>query len=105
MIDWDRVAELIRIVGEDDFAEIADMFLEEVDEVLERMEIGESSDWEADFHFLKSSSLNLGFTDLARLCQTAENWAHEQNGEADYVAEIAASYRASCRAFESKRAA
>ena len=36
MIDWERVAELKDEVGDDDFAEIADLFLAEVEEQLAR---------------------------------------------------------------------
>ena len=38
MIDWDRVAELRAEVGEDDFAEVVLLFLEEADDVAHRLE-------------------------------------------------------------------
>lgn len=103
MIDWGRVGELRREVGEEDFAEIAALFLEEAGETLERMEGHGSSDWEGDFHFLKSAALNIGFSDLARLCQQAEARAREGGGGggggAEDVPAVAAIFRASKSAF------
>lgn len=76
MIDWDRVAELRNEIGGEDFAEVVDMFLEEADEVAETMKGGLASvAVEAALHFLKGSALNLGFRELARLCQVAEKAA------------------------------
>ena len=37
MIDWGRIEELRTEVGEDDFAEVIEMFLDEASEVIERI--------------------------------------------------------------------
>ena len=76
MINWDRVAELREEVGVDDFAEIIELFLEEVDAIIELLRDGQGlSDLEAHLHFLKGSALNLGFAKFAELCQAGETAA------------------------------
>ncbi len=73
MINWARVQELKDEIGEEDFSEIADMFMNEVEEVIERMRSSpDPAQYEADLHFLKSSALNLGFAELSALCQEGE---------------------------------
>ncbi|MFN3824777.1 MAG: Hpt domain-containing protein [Pseudorhodobacter sp.] len=82
MIDWDRVAELRDGIGEADFAEVVELFLEEADEVVAGLASLDSAESrQAALHFLKGSALNLGFQDLARLCQQGEK-AREMPPEA-----------------------
>lgn len=76
MIDWDRVNELREEVGTEDFQEVADLFLEEVDEVIERLKSQTGSNsLEEEMHFLKGSALNLGFTLMGQICQQGEKSA------------------------------
>ena len=76
MIDWTRVARLREELGDEDFAEVADLFLEEVDEVVDRMHAAQGPEQlAADLHFLRGSALNLGFRDLAQLCAEGEGGA------------------------------
>jgi HPt (histidine-containing phosphotransfer) domain-containing protein len=104
MIDWDRVASLRAEIGADDFAEVADMFLVEADEVIERLLAGSAgAELEAHLHFLKGSALNLGFADLAVLCSEGEKRA--AGGEAVDVARVIRCYASSRLAFESAAAA
>jgi HPt (histidine-containing phosphotransfer) domain-containing protein len=73
MIRWNRVNELRGEVGAEDFAEVVEMFIEEVDEVMDRLRAEpDPSTYEAELHFLKGSALNLGFQDLANLCSKDE---------------------------------
>ena len=73
MIDWSRIAELESEVGEEDFAEIAPLFLEElIDTVTGLPDRPGAAQREEDFHSLKGSALNLGFSELAALCAAAE---------------------------------
>lgn len=73
MIDWDRVQALRDEVGADDFAEVVDLFLEEVDEALGGLTAKLApAALSAALHFLKGSALNLGFAEFARLCQDGE---------------------------------
>ena len=82
MINWDRVAELREEVGVDDFAEIIELFLEEVDAIIELLRDGQGlSDLEAHLHFLKGSALNLGFAKFAQVCQQGETAAAQGQSE------------------------
>ncbi len=75
-IDWARVAELRGEVGADAFDEVVEMFLEEVEEVTERLAAApDPGRLEMDLHFLKGSALNLGFAELASLCAALERAA------------------------------
>mgnify|MGYP002624652506 FL=1 len=84
MIDWQRVDELRDEVGADDFREVVDIFLEEVDEVVNRLRNRpDPAACEAELHFLKGSALNLGFSVLGSICSNGEKLAAE--GRADQV--------------------
>lgn len=73
MINWERVNELRREVGEEDFAEVVTLFLDEVDAVLHRMRCATSlENYREDLHFLKGSALNLGFRALGALCHEGQ---------------------------------
>ena len=83
MIDWQRVHELQDEVGLEDFHEVVDLFLEEVEEVVERLKgTPDPASYEADFHFLKGSALNLGFQAFATIC--ADNERSAAAGKPDY---------------------
>ncbi|WP_323763812.1 Hpt domain-containing protein [Marinovum sp.] len=71
MIDWSRVSELRAEVGDEDFAEVVELFLDEVDGVIGTLTPG-AVDLEAQLHFLKGSALNLGFDAFADLCHAGE---------------------------------
>ncbi len=90
MIDWQRVAELRDEVGAEDFDEVVALFLEEVDEVIERLQATPDPDaYEEDLHFLKGSALNLGFRAFAELCEAGERTAAAgQSGAVDIQAVI-----------------
>lgn len=76
MIDWDRVKDLKAEIGEPDFVEVATMFLDESDEVIARLSRSHGAlALEKDLHFLKGAALNLGFAQLAALCQEGERRA------------------------------
>ena len=84
MILWSRVTELRDEVGDEDFKEVVELFLDEVEEVIERLRAGGSRDQlEQDLHFLKGSALNLGFSTFSDLCQDGERMAAQ--GKPDNV--------------------
>jgi hypothetical protein len=59
MIDWARVNELKNDLGAGDFGEIIDLFLEEVEEVIDRLRrFPDPGSLEQELHFLKGSALN-----------------------------------------------
>lgn len=100
MIDWSRVQELKDEIGEEDFAEVADMFLTEIDEVVARLKAApDPANYEADLHFVKSSALNLGFDQLSVLCQAGERQAATGAAESVDLTPIFVVYDASKAAF------
>lgn len=100
MIDWDRVSELRLEIGAEDFAEVVALFLEEADEVVARLpRISGAKPIESALHFLKGSALNLGFDELARLCQDGERLAAAGDLSVNVVP-VLACYDASKAAFE-----
>lgn len=96
MIDWNRVAELRDEVGPEDFDEVVDLFLTEVDE-----EIGELDaqvtvdDLAAKLHFLKGSALSLGFSEFSDLCAASEKQVATHGVNDVDIASIVGSYNTS----------
>ncbi len=89
MIDWSRVMELRSEIGEDDFEEVVELFLEEVDEVILRLRDGVDTDaLEPEMHFLKGSALNLGFEDFSNLCAQGEKLAASGEGKSFDLSEV-----------------
>ena len=100
MIDWTRVRELKDEIGEEDFGEVAEMFIAEVEEVIDRLKTApDPARFEEDLHFIKSSALNLGFSDLSALCQAGERQAATGDANGVDLAPVFASYAASKAAF------
>lgn len=75
MIDWNRIEELRREIGDDGFAEVAELFWDEVETILARLPEDAPRQLESDLHFLKGSAWNLGFRDFGALCQHGEKTA------------------------------
>jgi len=104
MIDWGRVRELRDEIGAEDFAEVVQLFLEETDEVVIKLGAGISSqDIESALHFLKGSALNLGFQDLANLCQTGEKAAAQGHHDTIDLNQVVDIYETSKAVFEAKK--
>ena len=73
MIDWKRVIQLRDEIGADEFGEVVEIFLEEVEEEIAQLLPGIGAETlVAKLHFLKGSALNLGFDDFSRLCKDGE---------------------------------
>ena len=76
MIDWKRIAELRDEIGGEDFGEVVDLFLDEVEGEIALLRGGCAEDaLESRLHFLKGSALNLGFRAFSILCQSGESAA------------------------------
>lgn len=100
MIDWTRIQELREEIGPEDFSEVAEMFIAEVDETVRLLENHKSPDTLADdLHFLKGSALNLGFADLADACQSGETTARAGQPEQVNLPQVVAIYKSSREAF------
>ncbi len=101
MIDWDRIKELRTEIGEEDFREVVEIFLEEVEDGISRLKsgvVGESL--AADLHFLKGSALNLGFSSFSSLCQAGETAAVEGKGDQIDLTAIICCYEESKTVFK-----
>ena len=74
MIDWAQVSQLRDEIGDEGFAEVADAFLTEVEDILEDLRGGRIAPGRMEdvYHSLKGSALNLGLTDFAGICAEAE---------------------------------
>ncbi|KPD14392.1 Hpt domain-containing protein [Phaeobacter sp. 11ANDIMAR09] len=77
MIDWPRVKELRDEIGPDDFTEVVELFLEEVEEIIQKLRSNDRGQLEQDLHFLKGCALNLGFESFAELCLQGERQSAE----------------------------
>ena len=100
MIDWDRVAQLREEVGPDDFAEVVELFLEEVEEVIRRLTAApDPATLAEDLHFLKGSALNLGFERFGQTCREGEKMASGGKAGTVMLAPILGCYAASRQAF------
>ena len=96
MINWDRVTELRDEIGAEDFDEVVEIFLEEVEEEITKLRtVADTDALEAPLHFLKGSALNLGFATFSELCQTGETAAAAGEGDTIDLAEILNCYDAS----------
>jgi HPt (histidine-containing phosphotransfer) domain-containing protein len=99
VIDRDRLEELRQEIGEEDFSEVADMFLDEMADSLATLCAATGPLGPGVFHGLRGSALNLGFTDFATACTEAEKRANA--GQSVDVAHLDRLYRDSVKAFES----
>lgn len=71
-MDWKRVDELKAEIGEDDFAEVVEIFFDEVAEAVARLSGAGAEDLAATLHFIKGCALNLGLSSLANACAAGE---------------------------------
>ncbi|MEZ5716512.1 MAG: Hpt domain-containing protein [Paracoccaceae bacterium] len=100
MIDWNKVLELRGEIGDEDFSDVVDLFLEEVDEAMTQLRAGLPQEkWECCLHFLKGSALNLGFQAFSALCASGEAAAAAGDFAAVDMGQVIASYDASKAAF------
>ncbi len=72
MIDWQRVSELRRDLGDDGFDEVIEIFLDEVEERLGELETKPVDQLSEHFHFLKGCAANLGFATFQEICAEGE---------------------------------
>jgi HPt (histidine-containing phosphotransfer) domain-containing protein len=72
MIDHHRLTALRADIGEEDFADVVLLFLAEIGERLETLAANPGAARADDFHFLRGSAANLGFTGMVAACHEAE---------------------------------
>ncbi len=96
MIDWAKVIELRDEIGEEDFGEVVELFLEEVESAMAQLRAGLPQEkLECCLHFLKGSALNLGFRVFSELCAVGEFAAKSGEYERVDVGAVIACYDAS----------
>ena len=86
MINWTQVKELESEIGAEDFGDIVEVFIEEVDEAIAALDGATLAGDElaSAMHFLKGSSANLGFEELAAYCSDGEVKAKSgESGDVD----------------------
>ena len=76
MIDWERIEDLRREVGQKDFADVVGLFFEEIDcSLREVFELTEPDEIRDLLHFIRGSALNLGFLNwLGRVSPIFLRW-------------------------------
>lgn len=92
MIDRTRVDELRDEVGIAEFAEVVQLFCEEVEETLTRVQAHPSGALADDLHFLKGSALNIGMAEVGALCQKAEQTLRADSSASPDIAGIASAF-------------
>lgn len=76
MIDWDRLRDLQEEVGDESFAEVVALFVDEMDAAIGGLSSqGDAAALARELHFIKGSALNLEFSQLAELCELGEQRA------------------------------
>lgn len=103
MIDWTRVNALRDDIGAEEFDEVVEIFLEEVEDVTTKLRNAPvREELEYDLHALKNGALNLGFSELSALCQTGEKQAAAGQADAIDTVEIVRMFDTSRAAFLSE---
>ena len=104
MIDWSRVEELVDEIGAEDFAEVVELFLLEVEGAIAALAEagGDAVVVEEQMHFLKGAALNLGFEMLAQTCLKGEKAAASGRPDVVGIDEVRRIYAASRSQFESE---
>jgi HPt (histidine-containing phosphotransfer) domain-containing protein len=102
MIDWIQVKQLEEDVGAEDFGEVVVIFLEEVEETIDKLRatsVMGDAELEPTMHFLKGSALNLGFKDFAEYCSIGEAKAKAGEGGEVALEQVVSLYDQSKTAF------
>lgn len=100
VIDRERLQELRQEIGEEDFCDVAEMFLDEMADTMATLCAATGPLGPDVFHGLRGSALNLGFTDFAAACTKAEKRATD--GQSVDVAHLDRLYRDSVKALETE---
>ncbi|GGH28998.1 Hpt domain-containing protein [Cribrihabitans marinus] len=101
MIHWQRVTELRGEVGAENFDDVVELFIEEVQEVLARLHDSPAlGTLEQDLHFLKGGALSLGFNGFGDLCQAGERQSAAGQAAAVDIDAIIRAFETSRDAFQ-----
>ncbi len=94
MIDWSRIAQLRDEIGNEDFAELVPVFLDEVSEAVQALGAAgpAPADLARQLHHLRGCALNFGFATLADMCSEGERLAMQGRPDAVDLDAIAATF-------------
>ena len=92
MIDQTRLDELRAEIGSEDLAEVIEMFCEEVEDALSKLDGTSFENAVEHLHFLKGSALNLGFEAFSTLCASGEVAAASGDHDEIDLAEVITTY-------------
>ena len=95
MINWVQVKQLEEDIGAEDFGDIVEVFIDEVDEAVNALRtVSNMADSELApaLHFLKGSASNLGFDDFANYCSEGEKLAEAGIGSEVDLAHVISLY-------------
>lgn len=76
MIDWERVRQLYSEIGADDFGPVVELFLDEIEATSMRLDTTSADALMRGMHAMLGNALNMGFDELARLCDEGERQAN-----------------------------
>lgn len=99
MIDWDRVVELHDELGAEEFNPVLEMFIDEVEGVVMRLQSDDAAELESSLHFLKGCAWNLGFAEFGAICQRGEAMAARGSAQQVSIDELVACYSTSKQMF------
>lgn len=98
MIDWTRIDDLKHELGEDDFEEVFEIFLDEVQDSVDSLKNApKGAALEAILHSVKGNAITVGFSKLAELAGAGEVKAGQ--GSDVNLQEIAAAHSESKTAY------
>jgi HPt (histidine-containing phosphotransfer) domain-containing protein len=72
MIDWTKLHDLRASIGENDFSQLAHLFVTEMGERLALLASAPNTATVEDFHFLRGGAANLGLLTMVAACHAAE---------------------------------
>lgn len=100
LIDWAQLRELRSEIGPEDFAEVVAVFLSDADTLIDAIAGAGADGMEEALHAMKGSALNIGLTELARLCAEGESLAAQGRAEEVAVAPVLTCFARSRAALE-----
>lgn len=71
-IDWKRLCQLHDEVGPDEFRPILELFLNEIEAVVRRLDPNDGAALDAQLHFLLGGASNVGLREFAALCHEGQ---------------------------------
>tara|TARA_R110000787_G_scaffold40444_2_gene100521 strand:- start:9563 stop:9934 length:372 start_codon:yes stop_codon:yes gene_type:complete len=93
MIDWAYVNGLRAGIGKDSFNEIVQVFFDETEDTLKRLEDAHRPiDITEELHFLQGSALNMGFVGFSAECRKSHDMSTDNADDMRHTAGLLATY-------------